>query len=80
MNDTCMPRLIREKIQAGVIHACGLAGCPSMPANVALNEHVFGPHGVGVEAATIALHVAGFDPPQDPSWFNAALACNLLGL
>lgn len=50
---------------------------------VALNQHVLGTfttRGVGYEAAAAALLAAGFDPPEDPRWFSASLACNLLNL
>jgi len=61
---------------------CARAGTQT-PAMFALNKHVFGTHereGVGAEAAADALLAAGFDPPEDPRWFSAALACNLLGV
>lgn len=69
---------ISEKIRAG-LNECARNQL-AIPAREALTRHVFGPSGIGVDAAVQRLVEAGFDPPDDPTWFSAALACFHLGV
>lgn len=64
------------------LKACARAGMQTGPM-FALNKYVLGTHetvGAGYEATAAALLAAGYDPPKNPQWFSAALACNLLGI
>ena len=70
-----------QKIRAGLLD-CAKAGT-SDQAMAALTTHVFGSrtkNGIGIDVAVMALERAGFDPPEDPRWFSARLACNILGV
>lgn len=64
------------------IQACTRAG-EQTPAMFALNRYVLGTFevvGPGIEAVADRLLAAGFDPPKDPQFFSAAMACNLLNI
>lgn len=66
-----------EKIHAGII-ACTRSGANQ--ASIALNNHIFGTSGIGIDSAAELLLAGGFDPPEDPNWFSAPLACNILNV
>ncbi len=65
----------RERIIAG-LEGCANAEIQTT-AHIALNRHV---RAHGIELTAAALLLAGFDPPEDPGWFSAPLACMMLGL
>ena len=69
---------ISEKIRVG-LNECARNQL-AIPAREALTRHVFGTSGIGIDVAVQRLVEAGFDPPTDPTWFSAALACFHLGV